>query len=68
MTIDELQKRVEKLERELAELRTRVSDHEGVYILNDEEKRAVEEGLADRLATDEEVSAVYSKYGLQSTL
>lgn len=67
-TIIALQRKVENLERELAALRSRVADSEGVYVLSDVERSEVRKGLTDRLATDEEVEAVLSKYGLRGTL
>ena len=67
-TIVALQRKVENLERELAALRSRVVENEGVYVLSDVERREVKKGLSDRFATDEEVNVVLSKYGLQDTL
>lgn len=67
-TVEELEKKIEKLERELAALQARASDDEGVYVLNNIERREVRKGLSDRLATDEEVKSVLSRYGLQDTL
>lgn len=63
-TIAELEKEVQNLKHEVAALRAR----EGDVVLSDWERAEVQKGLADRLASDEEVQAVLSKYGLQDTL
>lgn len=66
-TIIELEKEVKKLRSEVDEFRAHIGLGE-VHILSPEERKEVRKGLSDRLATDEEVEAVLSKYGLQSTL
>lgn len=65
-TVTELEKKIEKLEHELAELRSRVGDE--TYVLSEWERNEVKKGLSDRLATDEEAQVVLEKYGLQNTL
>lgn len=66
-TITELETKVEKLESELEELRSRVPD-QGVYVLSEWERSEVRKGLSDTYATEAEVAAVLAKYGLQNTL
>lgn len=66
-TIPELEKKIEKLERELADMRSRVSD-QSVYMLSDWERAEIKKGLADTYATDEEVESTFAKYGLQGAL
>ena len=67
-TIVELEKKIEKLERELTELRSRFTDESKSYVLREWERREVRKGLSDVIATDEEIGAVLEKYGLQNTL
>lgn len=66
-TIIELEKKIDTLAVEVAQLRARLGTDD-VYIFTDEERAAVEEGLrevaAGDIATDEEVEAVYKKFGL----
>ena len=66
-TIAELEKKIDVLATEVAQLRARL-DPDDVYILTDEERKAVQEGLAEvergEIATDEEVAAVYKKFGI----
>ena len=71
-----LQKALEKLsalpderQDELAQMLILVAEKEQEpYVLTPEERAAVEEGLAEiergELATDEDVAAVYARYGL----
>jgi len=66
-TIAELEKKVERLENELAAIRSHVSDAR-VYTLSDWERTEVKKGLADTYASDEEVASVLAKYGLQNTI
>ncbi len=67
-TITELEKKVNDLEQELVMLRSRIADEEGVHVLSDEERGEVQRGITDRLATDEEVATVLSRYGLHNTV
>lgn len=66
-TIAELEKKVERLENELAAIRSHVSDT-SVYTLSDWERTEVKKGLSDIYASDEEVTSVLAKYGLQNTI
>jgi predicted transcriptional regulator len=54
----------EEFVKSLADIERR---HKGIYRLNDEERAAVRQGLADlkagRLASDDAVAAVFSRYG-----
>ncbi|MBI4093387.1 hypothetical protein HY417_00330 [Candidatus Kaiserbacteria bacterium] len=60
--VAELEKKIQKMERELSDLRARL--HEQAYELSEWERSEVQRGLADDLATDKEVQAVLRKYGL----
>jgi hypothetical protein len=66
-TISELEKKIERIENDLKDLRARVPD-EGVYVLSEWERSEVEKGLAEPYASDAEVATVLAKYGLQNTL
>ena len=66
-TIAELAKEVKDLRRQIEDLRAHVSD-DGVHALTGWEREEVRKGLADRLATDAEVQAVFEKYGLSSAI
>lgn len=66
-TIAELEKEVKQLKYKLAELRALV--HVGdIYVLNDEERAAVEEGLKDvgsgNLVPEAEAEEFFKKYGV----
>ena len=65
-TISELEKKVDSLATEVAMLRVRLDSEDGVYILTDEERKEIQEGLAEakrgEYATDDEVEAVFKKF------